>query len=307
MRTDPSHRQSESNDDPISGRPDDQRAETEADLEPATVRLPVLAARLAALNQWMAARVSDGLAVAFSGGADSALVLYAACRQRTAADPPIHAVYFRTRLHPAGEEDAAEAMAAAWGARFVVLEIDEWEITGLAAHPRNRCYLCKRTLFERLKQYADSAGARWIADGTHCEDDPAKRPGMQALSELDIQSPLRELNFTKADVRALGAALGIAASRKPSSPCLATRLPYGEPLSPELLQRIDAGEIMLRSLGLADVRLRIHGPVARIEVLPKDMEQILVNRMYVTEKLRILGFHYVTLDLQGFRSGSMDE
>lgn len=300
-------RQSESADHPIPTRPDDQTAEPDTDREPEAVRDRVPAARLAALSQWMAARVPDGLAVAFSGGADSALVLYAACRQRAGHESPIHAVYFRTRLHPAGEEDAAKTMADAWGAQFVVLDIDEWAIPGLAAHPRNRCYLCKRALFERLKQYADSAGVRWIADGTHGEDDPAKRPGMQALAELEIRSPLRELNFTKSDVRALGAALGLVASRKPSAPCLATRLPYGEPLSPELLQRIDAGETMLRSLGLTDVRLRIHGPVARIEVLPEEMAQILTNRLHITEKLRTLGFHYVALDLLGFRSGSMDE
>jgi uncharacterized protein len=157
-----------------------------------------------------------------------------------------------------------------------------------------------------LIQYAQEAGYQYVIDGSNFDDLKAYRPGMKALKELGIHSPLLELEITKQEIRSLSAELGIASSDKPSAPCLATRLPYGTKLDFDLLERIDAGEKQIRSLGFYNVRLRLHGEIIRIEIDKKDFDLFMKQYELVTATLKELGFHYITLDLEGFRSGSMD-
>lgn len=216
------------------------------------------------------------------------------------------AVTFQTRLHPHGDPEAAEAMAKQFGALFHCIRVDELAEAGIGGNPVDRCYLCKKLLFTRLASYAESKGYAFLADGTNYDDRMAYRPGMRALKELSIYSPLLELGISKAQIRVMAAEYGIPSADRPSAPCLATRLPYGTRLDYELFGRIDTAEDYLRSLGFYNVRIRIHGEIARIEVDTADFERFLMNRELIAARLKQLGFCYLTLDIEGFRSGSMD-
>lgn len=287
-----------------------------------------LAEKYRRLREKMAEYASAGIVVAFSGGVDSALLLKAACM--AAENNKVYAVTVQTKLHPAGDLARAEKVAAEFGAVHRVLELDELAETGMATNPVNRCYLCKRGIFQKIKGLAAELGAACILEGTNADDLKQYRPGIQALKELQILSPLAEGGFTKAEVRELAEYLGISVSNRPSAPCLATRLPYGMKISYELLEKIDEGEQFLRALGFYNVRLRVHDlsnevncerknaypqadPVrdrkllARIEVDRGDLPKLPEHREEVTEKIKNLGFRTVTVDLEGFRSGSMDE
>lgn len=301
-----------------------------------------LAEKYRGLREKMAEYASAGIVVAFSGGVDSALLLKAACM--AAENNKVYAVTVLTKLHPAGDLERAEKVAAEFGAVHRVLELDELAETGIATNPVNRCYLCKRGIFRKIKGLAAELGAACILEGTNADDLKQYRPGIQALKELQILSPLAEGGFTKAEVRELAEYLGISVSNRPSAPCLATRLPYGMKISYELLEKIDEGEQFLRALGFYNVRLRVHDLtsrvsgtacvetseihgetrewektdpqedgvrgkklLARIEVDREDLPKLLEHREEVTEKIKNLGFRTVTVDLEGFRSGSMDE
>ena len=172
-------------------------------------------------------------------------------------------------------------------------------------NPENRCYLCKRRLFSCLKEFAEERKITCILDGTNEDDLHVYRPGIQALGELGIISPLAELHITKAEVKALASMYGISVASRPSTPCMATRIPYGMELNYDILARIGEGEAFLREMFSGNVRLRLHKNVARIELDPECLEQAVMKREQVISRLKELGFSYVTLDL-GFRSGSMD-
>lgn len=274
------------------------------------------------LIQYFNSHLSEGICIAFSGGVDSSLLLKAAClayetcEQQAQTDgfpptsrPPVRrplAVTFQTRLHPHGDLEAAKTMAEQFGAAFLCLEADELAEAGIGENPPDRCYLCKRLLFTKLSACASENGCGFVADGTNYDDRNAYRPGMRALKELGIRSPLLELAITKAEIRSLAAEAGIPSANRPSAPCLATRIPYGTRLDYDLLARIDAGEDWIRSLGFYNVRIRIHGDVARIEVDQKEFGKFLSCRESIVNRLKELGFIYLTLDLEGFRSGSMD-
>lgn len=173
-------------------------------------------------------------------------------------------------------------------------------------NPENRCYLCKRRLFSCLKEFAEERKITCILDGTNEDDLHVYRPGIQALGELGIISPLAELHITKAEVKALASMYGISVASRPSTPCMATRIPYGMELNYDILARIGEGEAFLREMFSGNVRLRLHKNVARIELDPECLEQAVMKREQVISRLKELGFSYVTLDLEGFRSGSMD-
>ena len=212
-------------------------------------------------------------------------------------------------LSGSGEVDDAHRRAVAIGARHEIIDLDLAAAPEVLANPPDRCYHCKRLVFTALRRRADELGLPALLDATHADDLRERRPGVRALRELGVVSPLAAAGLGKADIRALSAALGIEGAERPSSPCLATRVPYGTPITPERLRRISGAEHMLRALGFAGTRVRDYGDLARIELQPADLERAAAwpLRRGIVEPLRDLGYRYVTLDLAGYRSGSMDE
>lgn len=247
-----------------------------------------------------------GALVAYSGGVDSTFLLAVARRvlgERAAA------ATIRTLFLERGEVDDAARRAAALGARHEIIDVDIGGHPDVLANPPDRCYHCKRLVFSRLRRRADELGLPALLDATHADDLTERRPGVRALRELGVVSPLAAAGLGKADIRALSAALGIEGGDRPSSPCLATRVPYGTPITPARLRRISAAERLLRALGFSGTRVRDYGDLARIELQPADLERAAAapQRGAIVEPLRGLGYRYVTLDLAGYRSGSMDE
>ncbi len=254
--------------------------------------------------------------VAFSGGVDSSLLLKLVCeanaqepagREKEASFPKgVYAVTMQTQLHPACEMEHAAKTAEEIGAVHMTVLADELTEAGIQQNPPDRCYRCKKYLFTKMKEKAAALGIRTILEGTNGDDLHVYRPGLKAIRELGIISPLADAGFTKAEVRSLAEEYGMSVSSRPAMPCLATRFPYGAVLSYEALRKVEQGEAFLKSFGLYNVRLRIHQETARIEVNPEEFPVLLKNREQVISCIRHLGYHYVTLDLEGFRSGSMD-
>ena len=244
------------------------------------------------------------VAVAYSGGVDSTLLLRVASDVLGERAVGLMSVSAST---PPGEAVAAQALAAQMGARCLVLEGHELESERYLANPPERCYHCKLSIFRQLQDWAVEHGYRWLVDGSNADDLADFRPGRQAVLELNVRSPLAELGIAKAQVRQLARGLGLPNWDLPSSPCLSSRVPYGTPITPGLLQRIGRAEEFLRGLGLRQVRVRHHGAVARIEVLPEDFQMVLEHRPEILAALNGLDYKYTTLDLAGFRSGSLNE
>lgn len=245
---------------------------------------------------------AERVCIAFSGGVDSAYLVKACVEAGIAVD----AVTFETWLHPHGDLAEAEALAKRLGACPTVIAINELSDSRILKNPPERCYYCKHLLFTTLRKWADEHGISVVLDGTNADDLEEYRPGLKALKELQIISPLAECGMTKTEIREASRRLGLETADKPSAPCLATRLPYYTTITPELLSRIDRGETLLRQYGFYNLRLRCHGEVARIEVDVAYFEQVLAHREALIQGLKALGFSYVTLDLEGFRSGSYD-
>ena len=258
------------------------------------------------LKQVMENNISDGICIAFSGGVDSSLLLKIACDTGTKMNHSVLAVTFETKLHPHGDLDEAKALAESFGAVHKVIAVDEFADPEIMFNPVDRCYRCKNLLFKTLIDTARKEGYHYLMDGSNYDDLNAYRPGMKALKELGIHSPLLELKITKKEIRSLSSGLGIITSNKPSAPCLATRLPYGAVLDFDLLERIDLGEKFIKNLGFYNVRLRAHKDIIRIEIDKEDFLRFMECREAVLHHLKELGFLYITLDLEGFRSGSMD-
>lgn len=244
--------------------------------------------------------------LAFSGGVDSSLLLKMACDSAKKHGNPVYAVTFETMLHPSCDIENASRVAEELEAVHVVLKVDELELKEIRNNPVNRCYLCKRHLFQTLKQFAEEKGITSLLDGTNEDDLHVYRPGIKALKELGIESPLAICGMTKKEVKELAAEYGISAASRPSTPCMATRLPYGAELDYKLLKQIEEGETYLRSIFTGNIRLRVHGDTARIEMDGSQMPDALKYQKELTAELKKLGFMYITLDLEGFRSGSMD-
>lgn len=258
------------------------------------------------ISRIMEANIEKGIGIAFSGGVDSSLLLKIACDVGKKANKPVLAITFETKLHPHGDLDESRAIASSFGAVHKVIEVDEFADPEIMHNPVDRCYRCKNLLFKTLIQTANSEGYYYLMDGSNFDDLKAYRPGMKALKELGIHSPLLELEITKAEIRSLAADLGISSSDRPSAPCLATRLPYGATLDFDLLERIDFGEKYIKEFGFYNVRLRAHDDIIRIEIDKKDFAKFIENQELIVNRLKELGFIYITLDLEGFRSGSMD-
>lgn len=250
--------------------------------------------------------VPNGLCVAFSGGVDSSLILKIACDIAVKTNKIVHAVTFETKLHPTTDLKIAKKVANELGAVHHVIQVDELSNIDIQNNPIDRCYRCKKYLFETLSNFAKSNNLNHIVDGTNYDDTFEYRPGIKALKELDIISPLVELSITKKIVREWAEQLGISVSKRPSAPCLATRLPYNTNIDYDILANIEQGENYLKSIGFETNRIRLHGDIVRIEILPNQFEQFITQRVKITEFLQKLGYIYITLDLEGFRSGSMD-
>lgn len=244
--------------------------------------------------------------VAFSGGVDSSLLLVMACEAAAKTGKKVYAITMDTVLHPKADLEIAKEVLAKTSAIHVVLTLDELAAPEIRNNPKNRCYLCKKQLYTKMLDFAGQQGAETLLDGSNEDDLHVYRPGLQAVRELGVKSPLADCGITKAQVRSLAAEYGITVANRPSSPCLATRLPYGAELDLGLLARIDEAESALRDMGFGNVRVRVHGEVVRLEVDGDAFGQMTGQRDMIVAKLKELGFRYITLDLEGFRSGSMD-
>lgn len=247
------------------------------------------------------------IAVAFSGGVDSSLLLYLAVEAGKEQGRKVYALTADTVLHPSSDLAVAKEVAGAAGAIHHVVFVDELKDSEILKNPVDRCYLCKKQLFGEFLKLCQALQAPTLLEGSNGDDLLVYRPGIRAVRELGVASPLAEVGLTKAEVRAWAGELGISTAKRPSTPCMATRLPYGDLLRPELLRNIEQGELFLKQFGFENVRIRVHKDITRIEVLPEDFPEVLKYRTELIGGLKGLGFRYITLDLEGFRSGSMDE
>jgi pyridinium-3,5-biscarboxylic acid mononucleotide sulfurtransferase len=265
---------------------------------------PSLDTKLARLHSLLADLPSA--LVALSGGVDSSFLL------RVAADamgPRCTALTTVSLTTP--DDDLADARALAMGLAIphVVVDTNELLIPGYAANPVNRCYFCKDNLYTICAAEAAARGIGVVLDGANLDDLGDHRPGLTAAAERQVRHPLVECGFTKAEIRAASRHLGLVTWDRPSSPCLSSRFPYGTAITPERLAQVAAGERLLRQLGFGELRLRHHERIARLEVPPDQFARLCepALRQQVVDGLRALGFAFVTLDLQGFRSGSLNE
>ena len=246
------------------------------------------------------------LAVAVSGGVDSAFLLWAA-RDALGADR-VTALTALSRLAPDRELEDASAICRAAGVRHEVVEYEPLGVEGFAENPPDRCYLCKRALFGILLGRCAQLGLGPLAEGTNADDARDYRPGLRALRELGVRSPLMEAGLGKAAIRSLSRERGLPTWDKPSQACLATRFPHGDRITAEGLARVKDAERLLREAvpGLRQARVRVHGALARIEVPTGDFEAVVARSSRIASDLRALGYAFVSMDLEGFRSGSLN-
>ena len=242
------------------------------------------------------------VAVAFSGGVDSTFLLAVA---HDACDKVL-ALTAQSCFVPRRESDFAKNFCADNGIEQIVFAADVLNIAGVKENPANRCYLCKRALFENFLRLAEDNDCV-LVEGSNIDDANDYRPGARALAELKIKSPLIAADLSKAEIRELSREMNLPTADKPSMACLASRFVYGEKLTAERLATVEAAEEFLLNAGFNQLRVRVHGALARIEVPPEDFSQLMDLRAAIVNKFKSLGFSYVTLDLQGYRVGSMNE
>ena len=243
-------------------------------------------------------------AVAFSSGVDSTFLLHMAHEE---LGDRVMAVTARSHTFPKRELDEARAFCRMEGVRHEIVDSEELDIPGFADNPPDRCYHCKKELFGTLIAFAHEHGLAAVLEGANRDDDGDFRPGRRAVRELGVRSPLHEVGLTKAEIRALSRKMGLPTADKPSFACLASRFPYGEQITVERLMRVERAEQYLLDLGFGQVRVRSHGDLARIELYPSDIPKAVAQREKIHVALKGLGFVYVTLDLRGYRIGSMNE
>ena len=261
----------------------------------------ILSAKLERLKNFL--RELGRVAVAFSGGVDSTFLLKVA--QETLGDNVI-ALTAASVFVPQREIDASKKFCADENIRQIIFAADVLNVDGVKENPENRCYLCKRALFENFLRLARENNFAHVVEGSNVDDTSDFRPGMKAIAEFEIKSPLLVAELHKDEIRALSREMNLSTADKPSMACLASRFVYGEILTAEKLSAVEAAENILIKAGFGQLRVRVHGNLARIEIQPENFSRLLEIRAALVDKLKSLGFVYVTLDLQGFRSGSMN-
>ena len=250
-------------------------------------------------------RELKSVVVAFSSGVDSTFLLK---KSKQVLKENVIAVTAKSCSFPKRELDEATEFCKKEKIKHIIIESEELGIEGFSDNPKNRCYLCKKELFEKIKQVAKENGMNEIIEGSNMDDIGDYRPGLQAIEELEIKSPLRYSKLYKSEIRELSKKLKLSTWDKPSFACLSSRFVYGEKITEEKLKMVDKAEQLLLDMGLKQVRVRIHNNMARIEVMPEDIMEIAKkeNREKISKEFKEYGFSYVTLDLDGYRMGSMN-
>lgn len=260
--------------------------------------------KLQALKNYL--RSLGSCVIAFSGGVDSTLLLKVASE---VLGDKCMAATIKSALIPSEELEEAKAFAQSLNVQYSVLEVDELATEGFKENPPNRCYLCKKAIFSRLLALAKEQGREYLCDGSNVDDEGDYRPGMQALAELGVLSPLRKAGLTKADIRALSKAYDLPTWNKPAYACLASRIPYGEIITREKLKLIEEAESYLHGLGFEQIRVRLHGNLVRLELVEEDYERIFAKelRKEISAKLKALGVDFVSVDLMPYKTGNMNQ
>jgi len=244
------------------------------------------------------------VAIAFSGGVDStflAKVSYDLLGENAIA------ITAKSFIYPKRELEDAKRYAKKIGIKHNIFNFDINSVKNFSMNPKNRCYQCKKKLFEQIKQVAEENHLNVVADGSNHDDAFDYRPGMKALKELGITSPLKDVGLTKKEIKDLSKDLGLESWKKSSFACLASRFPYGIKITESKLNQVEKAESLLFSLGLKQCRVRYHTDIARIEVLPKDFQTVLKNSEKISKYFKEIGFIYSTLDIEGYRMGSLNE
>ncbi|MFH1825687.1 MAG: ATP-dependent sacrificial sulfur transferase LarE [bacterium] len=243
--------------------------------------------------------------IAFSGGVDSTFLLKVA---HDVLGEKVLAVIGESPTFPQEEVEFSKNMSSELGVRSLVIKTCEFQDPNFVANNKDRCYYCKSELFSKLKEIAKEKNIPHVLDGSNFDDKSDYRPGSKASAELGVRSPLQELGFTKEDIRKYSKELGLVTWDKPSYACLSSRIPYGTKITQEILDKVGAGERFLKSLGFRQLRVRHHDTIVRIEIERSEMERLNDGMMErISKKFEQLGYLYVTLDLKGYRTGSMNQ
>ncbi|MDD5432589.1 MAG: ATP-dependent sacrificial sulfur transferase LarE [Candidatus Omnitrophica bacterium] len=247
----------------------------------------------------------DSVLIAFSGGLDSTFLLKAATLSLSKSK--ILAVTADSATYPREELRLAKEIADSLGVKHKIIKTNELESSKFVSNPVNRCYFCKKELFIKLKAIAKKSKLNFVADASNASDKLDFRPGNAAKKELKIRSPLQEAGFTKEDIRKFSRKLKLVTWDKPSLACLASRIPYGVKITPKALNKIDNAELEIKKLGFRQVRVRHYNDLCRIEVEKNQLSRLLDKRNLLVDKLKKLGYNYITVDLEGYRTGSLNE
>lgn len=246
----------------------------------------------------------ESVVVAFSSGVDSTFLLKVA---HDVLKDNVIAVTAQSCSFPKRELNEAKEFCEINNIKHIIVKSEELNIKGFSKNPPDRCYLCKRELFEKIWKVAEENGIKNVIEGSNLDDDGDYRPGLKAIKELKIKSPLKEIEFTKKEIRKLSKKLELSTYDKQSFACLSSRFVYGETITKEKLKMVDKAEQLLLDLGFKQVRVRIHNNIARIEVLPNEFKKLIKHREQIIKYFKEIGFVYITMDLIGYRTGSMNE
>ena len=244
--------------------------------------------------------------IGYSGGVDSTFLVAAA---KEVLGDTVLAVTARSETYPKREYEQAQKIVEQLKVRHVTIFTKELEYPNFASNPENRCYFCKKELFSKLKEIAVSNNISHLADGSNADDVNDHRPGLQALKELGVRSPLKDAGLTKAEIRQFSQEMKLSTWNNPAYACLSSRFPYGTEINIEKLEMVEEAKNYLKDLGFAQIRIRHHDNIARIEIHPDQFEKIFKDdaRQKIINKFKKIGYHYIALDIEGYRTGSMNE